>query len=37
MKILTLILGKKGWSRVNKKLANGFFDPENPYNDGFKT
>jgi len=36
MKMLTFILGGKGWSRVNQKLTNGFSDPENPYNDGFK-
>jgi len=36
-KILTLILGGKGGSGVKeKKLTNGFYDPENPYNDGLK-
>jgi len=33
--MLTLIFGKKGGPGVNKKLANGFSDPENPYNGGF--
>jgi len=28
--------GGMGWSGVNQKLTNGFSDPENPYNDGFK-
>jgi len=32
--MLTLILGGKA-PGVNKKLTNGFSDPENPYNDGF--
>jgi len=34
--MLTLILGRKGRFGVNKKLANGFPDPEIPNIDGFK-
>jgi len=36
LKMLTLILGKRGDRGVNKQLTNGFFDPKNPFNDGLK-
>jgi len=30
------IASTSGGSEVNKNLTNGFSNPENPYNDGFK-
>jgi len=35
IKMLTLILGEGGGSRVKNNFTNGFPDPENLYNDCF--